>query len=60
MNLIKQETQSKIESFNFKRMYPKKKKVRKIRKDLCPDCAAALHINGRCWFCAYCGWSTCP
>jgi len=60
MNLIKQDTQSKMESFNYKRMYPKKKRVRKKREDLCPDCGEALRINGRCWFCAYCGWSTCP
>lgn len=60
MNLIEQETQSKKMSSNYKRMNPKKKRVRTNREDLCPDCGTELRINGRCWFCAYCGWSTCP
>jgi len=59
MNLIEQETPSKKMSFNHKRMYPKKKRVQKAREELCPDCGAALRIDARCWFCAYCGWSTC-
>ena len=60
MNLIEQETKSKKMSFNYKRMYPRKQRVRKNREDPCPDCGAALRINARSLFCAYCGWSTCP
>ena len=60
MSLIEQKTYLKKTSFNFKRMYPNKKKVRSDKEGLCPDCGETLRIDGRCWYCAYCGWSTCP
>jgi hypothetical protein len=60
MHLIEQETKSKKIPLNYKRMRLKRNRVRKNREDLCPDCGAELRVNGRCWFCAYCGWSTCP
>ena len=60
MNLIEQETPSKKMSFNHKRMYPKERRVQKAREELCPDCGVIIRMDGRCWFCAYCGWSTCP
>jgi hypothetical protein len=28
-------------------------------KEVCPDCGESLRIDGRCRFCACCGWSTC-
>ena len=27
--------------------------------DLCPDCGANLRPDGRCRFCATCGWCSC-
>ena len=60
MSSIDQKIHSRKQSFNYKRMYPNKKKAKKYREDLCPDCGVALRINGRCWYCVYCGWSTCP
>ncbi len=30
-----------------------------ISLNLCPDCQNRLFLNGVCWFCPVCGWSSC-
>ena len=51
--------ESKMESDDFKRVYPIRQTRSQFGNEYCPDCGSALYIKDGCWVCRFCGYSIC-
>jgi len=59
METLELDHTTKKESSTAKSCRPYNERYEQDNFDLCPDCRSNLRPDGRCRFCAVCGWSTC-
>lgn len=59
MNSIEQEIEVKKKDFDCKPIQQKTIQNSGHLRDICPDCGAPTRVEGRCRYCACCGWSAC-
>jgi len=59
MDALKQQANPGDTFSNFEQLSLLKENYIDTHIECCPDCGDELRLNGRCRYCACCGWSTC-